>query len=395
MATKSRHLRTQLLSKDPTTAAEAGQTIRSLAATLGWTQAKGAAAKRRLTHIYSKEKNAKCTICQDTYLGYEVVRLNCGHRHCHDCLRQNYQCVLNDPTAYPPKCCSILPLMETAFVLDDAELKTILELKVSYEASKVIPCFSCQGDIFLSDIGRDAAYCLKCDKLTCTTCRKEMHSDLCPEDPETESLKQLAKDQGWTQCPKCNRVIHRTAGCTNMTCLCKAMFCFRCAKSTCECKYVPGHPSNPLKSNADISFGSTLATASSNKGASFQEKASFKMIREFRRAALGNRENNKVKLSGFKAQRQKMELEMEVARKIVKLRVKMGDLDRMEKATRDELRRKARKEGRSVAVVVVVPPERRITRSITKGTNPDYDEVVLEDIKDTRPVAARTRSRKV
>ncbi|KAF3298092.1 hypothetical protein TWF132_004230 [Orbilia oligospora] len=326
------------LGKDPTTAAEAANLIHAHAVALRW------ASTRNVTkRPFFPERNGKCTICGDSFPGYELQRLNCGHRHCRDCLRQNYQHVINNPENHPAKCCQGLSFSETSFVLTDEEMKAVLEIQSSHESTKIIPCFSCEGDIYFSDIGRDAAYCSSCDKLTCTICRKEMHDDLCPEDPETEKLKTLAKEEGWTQCPKCNRLVFRVSGCNSMTCLCKTNFCFRCGGlyGKCNCAFIPRDPTEAAnKSKADIHFGAAFTNGSSSRKASTKERLNYRILRDHRNLALRNQQNQKAKLKDLKLMRQLKLKEDEMAREIVRLRVKMHEL-----AAAEKLERKKRKQA--------------------------------------------------
>ncbi|KAF3088261.1 hypothetical protein TWF103_001174 [Orbilia oligospora] len=333
------------LGKDPTTAAEAANLIHAHAVALRW------ASTRNVTkRPFFPERNGKCTICGDSFPGYELQRLNCGHRHCRDCLRRNYQHVINNPENHPAKCCQGLSFSETSFVLTDEEMKAVLEIQSSHESTKIIPCFSCEGDIYFSDIGRDAAYCSSCDKLTCTICRKEMHDDLCPEDPETEKLKTLAKEEGWTQCPKCNRLVFRVSGCNSMTCLCKTNFCFRCGGlyGKCNCAFIPRDPTEAAnKSKADIHFGAAFTNGSSSRKASTKERLNYRILRDHRNLALRNQQNQKAKLKDLKLRRQLKLKEDEMAREIVRLRVKMHELAAAEKLEKKE-RKQAIRNGEIV-----------------------------------------------
>ncbi|KAK6540487.1 hypothetical protein TWF694_009277 [Orbilia ellipsospora] len=381
---RTRTIRQSLLRKDPSTSAEAAQAILALANAIGWTDTK----KRRAGLIFPKEKATKCSICGDTFLGYELERLNCTHRHCPDCLQGNYKSVLNSPESYPPKCCSALPLASTCHVLTDEEMRAILEMKDNYESSKIIPCFSCQGDIYLSDMTKDAAYCLKCTKLTCMTCRKEMHNDLCPEDPDTETLKSLAKEEGWTQCPKCSRLIHRTGGCNSMICVCKTNFCFRCGSGfPCKCFGIPRtNPSMPdLKSKAEISFGSAFSVGSSSRKAGYKERLNNKILKDYHRSAVKNDQNQKFQLKDLKVKRKEKAKEIEAAKEVIRLRVKMNELAQVEKARKKELRLKAMdNDGSLVDTRRVIVTRRNVYVA-------NEEPMALDDFT---PVGKRTRSQR-
>ncbi|KAK6506483.1 hypothetical protein TWF506_011390 [Arthrobotrys conoides] len=376
------------LGKDPATAAEAAKIIHAHAVSLRW------ASTRKVTNRpFFAERDGKCTICGDICPGYELQRLICGHRHCRDCLRQNYQHVINDPTNYPAKCCQILPLSETSFVLSDEEVKAILELQSAYESSKVIPCFSCEGDIYFSDIGRDAAYCSKCDKLTCTSCRKEMHDDLCPEDPETERLRTLAKEEGWTQCPKCSRLVYRVSGCNNMTCLCKANFCFRCGGlyGKCNCSFIPRDAAdNANKSKVDIKFGTTFTEGSSSRKASAKERLNYRILRDYRNLAIRNQVNQKYKLKDLKLKRQSKSREDQIAKEIIRLRVKLNELIAAEKLEKKE-RIRAIRNGE---IIDKTPYDQAAKVLVTRRNVYRSNGVVLVQDTDERPVSKRTRSQR-
>ncbi|KAF3915254.1 hypothetical protein ABW20_dc0110442 [Dactylellina cionopaga] len=384
-----RPARNLLLSKDPTTAAEAGQAIHTLSAAIGWS-IKRKANFRRPTNLFQGEKSYKCTICGDTFLGFELQRLNCGHRHCSECLERNYQYVLDNPASYPAKCCKGLPLTDTSFVLSDAQMRVVLELQQTHEASKIISCFSCQGDIYLSDIGKDAAYCIKCHKLTCTTCRKEMHQDLCPEDPETDSLRNLAKEEGWTQCPKCNRLIHRTAGCNSMVCLCKAHFCFRCANPypQCKCSTIPRIEGDQAhKSKAEITFGTAFMDGSASRKATFKERLHHRILKDYNRAALKNQENQGLRFKDLKLRQQSKKKDIEMAKEIIKLRVKMNELYQIEKAQKKESTLNNMQNDQiasSSSSGRVIVTRRNVYSWDGKSTS----------VQDDRPVSKRTRSQK-
>ncbi|KAK6331631.1 hypothetical protein TWF718_002180 [Orbilia javanica] len=383
----SRTRRVSALGKDPATSAEAGQTIHSYALALGWASKSN---RKSLQRPFVGEKKAKCTICGDTFLGYELERLICGHRHCRDCLRQNFQYVINDPTAYPPKCCRVLPLSQTAFVLSDEEIKEVLELQRKHESSRVIPCFSCEGDIYLSDIGREAAYCIKCDKLTCTTCRKEMHDGLCPEDPETGKLIAAAAEEGWTQCPKCSRLIAKVSGCNSMVCLCKAHLCFRCGKlfAGCVCSTIPRDSSESFhKSRATIEFSAAFTNGSLSRKATPRERQNYRVLRDYRVVALSNNENQKFKLKDLKLKRQLKVKDDEMAKDIIRLRAKMEDLTASEKVERRERMKAIRKIGG-----VGVDGTTNIAERVIVTRRCVYTSNGVVQKKDDRPVSRSTRS---
>ncbi|KAK6345880.1 hypothetical protein TWF730_010223 [Orbilia blumenaviensis] len=169
---------------------------------------------------YPQEVEATCFICDTTTPVYKLTTLSCGHAYCQDCLLLNYETSLRHPASFPPRCCEPLDFADTAYVLSPEQIEEFLKAKARYDSAKIVPCAYCGNDLFDATtlISESAAYCSNCDKLTCSTCRKEMHKDVCPESEGTEELQKMARAFGWSQCPKCSRVISKDIGCNHIFC---------------------------------------------------------------------------------------------------------------------------------------------------------------------------------
>ncbi|KAF3219603.1 hypothetical protein TWF106_007026 [Orbilia oligospora] len=221
-----------------------------------------------------------------------------------------------------------------------------------------------------------------------------MHDDLCPEDPETEKLKALAKEEGWTQCPKCNRLVFRVSGCNSMTCLCKTNFCFRCGGlyGKCNCAFIPRDPTEAAnKSKADIHFGAAFTSGSSSRKASMKEKLNYRILRDHRNLALRNQQNQKAKLKDLKLKRQLKLKEDEMAREIVRLRVKMHELVAAEKLEKKE-RKQAIRNGEIVDDLGPDPYNQAARVLVTRRKIYTSTGVVAAQDIDRRPISRRTRS---
>ncbi|KAF3177942.1 hypothetical protein EYR41_006544 [Orbilia oligospora] len=181
---------------------------------------------------YPQEECIACFTCESTIPAYQTVTLKCGHIHCHTCLLINYETVLKFPTGYPPRCCQPLDFESTAFSLSAEQIESLLRAKAQHESTRIIPCAYCGEDLFDAKalISESAAYCLSCNKLTCTTCRKEMHKDVCPESQGILEFQKAAIKAKWNQCPKCNRIIEKSGGCNHISCECGQSFCSKCGE---------------------------------------------------------------------------------------------------------------------------------------------------------------------
>ncbi|EWC45650.1 hypothetical protein DRE_05211 [Drechslerella stenobrocha 248] len=217
-----------------------GERIKLLAATVGWTHPCRAnnnqASKKGIPYRYKEERPVPCAICGEKVPVSELSRLHCRDRHCHSCLRQNFQMVIKDPSAWPAKCCMPLDHNLAADVLTKDEFTQFLEVKYLKEQMSSTYCYSCDGRVPTANIMvNSAAYCAACDKLTCIHCAKPLHEGPCLIDPETEKLFEVAQGNKWSKCPRCSNMVERNTGCNSIMCRCGVNFCYRCGRETMEC----------------------------------------------------------------------------------------------------------------------------------------------------------------
>ena len=93
----------------------------------------------------------------------------------------------------------------------------------------------CSTFIPPASIKGDTGTCTKCAADTCRYCKKPSHSGICTEDKEGQTLRDLAKQKGWKECPKCKRFVERNTGCLHMTCKCLTEFCYSCGRLYSQC----------------------------------------------------------------------------------------------------------------------------------------------------------------
>ncbi|EWC47894.1 hypothetical protein DRE_02776 [Drechslerella stenobrocha 248] len=101
----------------PKTKNEIESEIRDLALGLNWIRRTRGHNSRDISKPFSSEKNLTCFICDEEVPSYQTLQLACGHRHCYNCLRQNFEIVIAHPAQYPPKCCDSLDIEQGTLVL--------------------------------------------------------------------------------------------------------------------------------------------------------------------------------------------------------------------------------------------------------------------------------------
>lgn len=194
-------------------------------------------------------KLVECLTCaSDDVPFHKSVKLSCGHRMCHDCLKHVFEMSIKDPAMMPPKCCTNdhIPLKHVE-KLFDLKFKMLWNRKYQEYHTKnriYCPAQKCGEWIKPSHIqtyhGRKYAQCPRCSTKVCLSCNGKLHkSRECPKDPEIAKLVEQAKEKGWQTCYSCHAMVELKEGCNHMTCRCMAEFCMICGAKwkTCDCPW--------------------------------------------------------------------------------------------------------------------------------------------------------------
>ncbi|KAK9804884.1 hypothetical protein WJX72_010088 [[Myrmecia] bisecta] len=192
-----------------------------------------------------------CGICLEEVKSICGVA-GCGHQFCNSCLGQHISTRIQSKRV-PIRC----PEHECATLIDGRECRKLLQssgasanlleelLQLEIEASipeeQRIYCPNPRCALLLvrDDQGTAArqnvrSRCPACQQLMCASCRAAWHTGLTCEEfrrrpsPEERAFLALVHSSRWKACPKCKRVIQRSAGCNHMTCKCGTHFCYRC-----------------------------------------------------------------------------------------------------------------------------------------------------------------------
>ncbi|KAF2678428.1 hypothetical protein K458DRAFT_138794 [Lentithecium fluviatile CBS 122367] len=180
----------------------------------------------------------------------KTVKLGCGHRMCHSCLKRQFSLSVSDPQHMPPTCCTAehIPLKYVDRLFDDKFKRLWNKKYQEYTTANRLYCPTkgCGEWIKPTKIRMDLTYgrryarCGRCNTKVCVLCNSKFHTRReCPRDEETNRLVQMAKDKGWQRCYNCRAVVELKEGCNHMTCRCTAQFCMVCAApwKTCNCPW--------------------------------------------------------------------------------------------------------------------------------------------------------------
>jgi len=188
-------------------------------------------------HLQSGRLKAECTACTGTYARSRLFKAGrCGHRYCSKCLAAMFRLSLKDESAYPARCCpgdgpidvkrcwSKFPLLGKTLREDLNDRKEEMETPAKVR----LYCRNKHCAAFLpsSRIGITLGYaaCRKCWMTTCAACGGSYHrlKRECPgkrgteDEDDWETLQQVAAQNRWQQCSRCNMYVERIDGCRQM-----------------------------------------------------------------------------------------------------------------------------------------------------------------------------------
>jgi len=145
-----------------------------------------------------------------------MIQLACNHHSCKPCLQLYFQEAMTDESIFPPKCCK--EPIPPSLVLDATAIQMFREREVEVSAISRLYCAdpSCAKFINPQNIESQVGTC-PCGHNTCLRCRRSQHGGECQPDLDLDAVLQIASDDGWRRCRKCNGMIELTIGCNHIT----------------------------------------------------------------------------------------------------------------------------------------------------------------------------------
>ncbi|KJZ78184.1 hypothetical protein HIM_02222 [Hirsutella minnesotensis 3608] len=162
-----------------------------------------------------------CASCADDQVAANLTRCPCAHEYCRECFNRMFEMATTDESMFPPRCCQRpIPLDDHLDVLASGLVRRYREKAREYSIQDRTYCHAPQCSAFIPPerIANNVATCPRCREETCALCKREMHDGAdCPNDEATQRVLRVAREQGWQQCPRCNRLVEKRSGCNHIS----------------------------------------------------------------------------------------------------------------------------------------------------------------------------------
>lgn len=157
-----------------------------------------------------------CTSCMESHPEPRLIRALCGHEYCHDCIKSLYTTAMRDETLFPPKCCQqAIPTEQHSQILGSKLVSLFYAKQIEFSTEDRTYCHNAECGAFIKPC--DVGNCTSCAKRTCVSCKRIAHEDDCPQDTELQRVLEMAQQEGWRRCTKCNAMVELAHGCNHMT----------------------------------------------------------------------------------------------------------------------------------------------------------------------------------
>ena len=182
--------------------------------------------QRYLTALHEREERQKnkrvdCSICFDSVLASQSIRLQCNHTWCEDCITAVFEKATISEGSWPPRCCNQAISNESAQPLLDDNLQGRYAAKsLEWSTRDRTYCHNERCSAFIPPATIEfmtTARCRQCPCITCARCKMMYHGGECERPRLDAQVQELAQQRGWQHCPSCFRVIELTIGCNHIS----------------------------------------------------------------------------------------------------------------------------------------------------------------------------------
>lgn len=164
----------------------------------------------------------ECVVCLNEFPMSQTMTLACQDTWCRGCLTRLFEDSTLNEGVWPPKCCRReISINDVQQILSTGLRKRFALKSIEWSTVNRTYCHepTCSAFIPLESIEGRKAECAACSCNTCANCKAAYHED--PQcsgiTTDDEALTEVARVNGWQNCPNCRRFVEITHGCNHMT----------------------------------------------------------------------------------------------------------------------------------------------------------------------------------
>ncbi|KAI1093641.1 hypothetical protein F5B19DRAFT_114487 [Rostrohypoxylon terebratum] len=186
-----------------------------------------------------------CICCFEQFPRKNLHELECLHLHCTNCIRTIFTTSFEREGNFPPRCCDdpiqITPRLLATLGKDIWSV--YIAKRAEFKSPRRVYCSRADCGSFIPEDYKfnHFAVCPQCDALTCLKCKNQCHEGDCPTNDGLTKVKDLAKEKGWAECPKCGHIIEKIEGCNSIVCSCGESVCYQCSNPMSKCTCMREH----------------------------------------------------------------------------------------------------------------------------------------------------------
>lgn len=164
----------------------------------------------------------ECVVCLNTFLASQTMKLACGDIWCRGCLTRLFQDATLNEGMWPPKCCrQEVSVTDLQHILSVDLRRQFARKSIEWNTIDRIYCFepTCSAFIQRGSFEGRRAQCPACSRETCSECKSAYHETppCLGTTADDKLLRDMARTNGWQNCPSCHRFVEITHGCNHMT----------------------------------------------------------------------------------------------------------------------------------------------------------------------------------
>ncbi|KAF4967966.1 hypothetical protein FSARC_4578 [Fusarium sarcochroum] len=162
----------------------------------------------------------ECTGCLDQFPPLALTTCPCSHNYCRQCLVKLFLASFKDESLFPPRCCQeAIPVEGNSRFLSPELVGQYRAKKMEFETTNRVYCSRPSCSTFVSPlfVEDEVAHCPRCGHKTCSVCKGDSHSGICPSDTGSQQVLRMAEENHWQRCYSCRRVVEWEHGCHHMS----------------------------------------------------------------------------------------------------------------------------------------------------------------------------------